>query len=108
MVIKEIDEKGIVYVDEAGEELFLDLKACNENWLAYRKRTEALSDEEVIALRGQDKTVGHRNASNGDTCFIEFFSRPFMRIEFSKFEKDQFNQWRDAVWESGWTTWDLS
>ena len=40
MMIKKVTSKGIYYVNQFGEDSFLDFKECNKNWLKYKARQE--------------------------------------------------------------------
>lgn len=108
MYIEKTTPDGIYYTNDVGEKIFIDFKLCNENWLAYRKRTETLSDEQIAHLRGKDKIVGRRKA-DAKPAFIEFFTRPFTRLEFHFPEKEnEFNLISNNIRLNGWITLDLS
>ena len=108
MFVEKTTAEGIQFVDTFGSSLFLSFNECNENWLAYRKRTEFLNDEQVNNLRGKDRTIGQRNADTTKN-FIEFFTRPFIRFEFDNPEQvDAYRNLRDTIQTYGWTTHDLS
>ena len=79
VTIKTLSSTSIV-----GEEIIVNFKECNENWIAYRKRKNAWTEEEYERFRNQSKCVGQR-----DICakppYFEFFTRPFTKVEL----KDQ-------------------
>ena len=99
--IKEMNKNGIYYVNRCGVEKFVDFKECTENWITHQKR------------RGENhsifspKYVGQRNIT-GNPMFIEFFTKPFTRIEFQENDKQKFIILRDKLIEFGWETLDLS
>lgn len=108
MVIEKTTPEGINYLNNSGQKVFLDFNECNENWLAYRKRTESLSDEKVEELREKDRTVGQRDITVNPS-FIEFFTRPFTRFEFTNPEQiDDFRHLQKSIQTNGWATFDLS
>jgi hypothetical protein len=111
--IKNITPNGITYINELGEDNFIDFKKCNENWIQYRKRTENLNDETVEQIKKSDRYVGQRNICS-DHKFIEFFTYPkFTRFEFQETAERQdseklFSNLKNSITLAGWTTLDLS
>jgi hypothetical protein len=103
--ILSITSKGINYIDETGDKKFIDFNVCNQNWIAYRQRTENLNDPSNIV---KDNCVGQRDIC-ANPIFIEFFTRPFTRFEFSGLEsKKAFSSVVKEILSAGWNTIDLS
>lgn len=108
MKIRKVTPLGIDYIDPAGNRSFLCFHECQRNWMAHRKRTEQLSEEQMGRFSQTDKTIGQREVC-AHHCYIEFFARPFVRFEFRyPEEKLDYERLRDAVWAAGWRTNDLS
>jgi hypothetical protein len=107
MKIRKITSLGVDYLDDVGNLASVNFQECHKNWMAYRKRKEGLSELQVASLASRDKIIGQREI-RGSVCYIEFFTRPFVRFEFrSPEEQKQYAQLRDAIWEAGWQTNDL-
>ena len=80
------------------------MTAMKIGWLIGK---ENLSEDEISRLKERDKIVGQRDSD--PECFIEFFTRPFLRFEFETAEEKVIYHWAwRAVWESGWKTIDWS
>lgn len=108
MTINEISVEGVCFINDLGQKSFISFFECNENWLAYRKRTESLSDGQVAELRGKERIVGQRNVDLAQSC-IEFFTRPFTKFSFNTPEQiEEYRNLRNAITLYGWTTFDLS
>ncbi|MEH7299992.1 hypothetical protein [Neobacillus drentensis] len=103
--IQRITVEGIRYIEVTGDSVFIDFKKCNDHWLQYRGRTENLTNEEIQDLMIKDKTIGQRDGE-ANPPYFEFFTKPFTRIEFNS--KNSFQQLRDSITASGWSTIDLS
>lgn len=58
MVIERIISEGIYYSTAIGQKRFCSFKECNENWLAYRKRTENINDKQISYLRWKGLIIG--------------------------------------------------
>ena len=112
-IIKNITTEGLLYIDETGQEGFVDFKHCNDNWIQYRKRTEQLNDISVDDLKKHDICVGQRDTC-AQPCFIDFFTHPkFTRFEFKEISSSEelgysFNRLQQAIIAAGWNTLDLS
>ncbi len=107
MKIRKITSLGVDYLDDVGNLASVNFQECHKNWMAYRKRKEGLSELQVASLASRDKIIGQREI-RGSVCYIEFFTRPFVRFEFRyPEEQKQYAQLRDAIWEAGWQTNDL-
>ncbi|WP_312470109.1 hypothetical protein [Neobacillus sp.] len=103
--IQGVTVEGVRYINELGESRIIDFKECNQNWIQYRRRTENLKDDEIREVIRKDKTIGQRD-SDAEPAYFEFFTRPFTRIEFES--KNAFQQFRDTIAATGWSTIDLT
>ncbi|MFD7522615.1 hypothetical protein [Paenibacillus chitinolyticus] len=111
-IIETLTVDGLVYNDENGINKRIDFKQCHENWVQYRRRTENLTDEMTDEVRKTDFCIGQRDFT-ASPPYIEFFTKPFTRIEFeiSADEKDlqiELSRWKREIVSAGWTTIDLS
>ena len=108
MIVESMFEGGVCCLCNSGKKVIINFNECNKNWLSYRKRLEHLSDEQMEIITKHDKTVGQRDIRNNSRC-IEFFTKPFTKIEFSFPEKiSEYEKLRDFIHEQGWSTIDLS
>lgn len=111
--LKDITSEGIAYINEAGEDCFVDFKKCNEGWIEYRIKTEKLADDVIKEVKKRDKCVGQRNSCS-DPRFIEFFTYPkFTRFAFKESEQcpnpeKSFSEFKNKIILAGWVTLDLS
>ncbi|MEH7299996.1 hypothetical protein [Neobacillus drentensis] len=103
--IQGITVEGVRYVGESGESRFIDFRECNQNWIQYRSRTENFKNDEIQEDIRKDKTIGQRDIG-ANPPYFEFFTRPFTRIEFES--KNAFEQFRDTIGTTGWSTIDLT
>lgn len=91
----------LCYRDESGEEIIVNFKTCNENWMKYKHRVN-YSD------KNPDVIVGQRDICS-KPCFIELFTKPFTRITFDGVDaSDRFRYWNEEIQKAGWATIDLS
>jgi hypothetical protein len=114
--ISRIDQQGLCYIDEQGNECFIDFETCRRNWVIYVNTSGEFVGKN-ISLRDTN-CVGWRSIV-GKPPNIEFFSEPRTRFEFSlklwerilglnkRFYKD-FHQLQKQIIDAGWTTMDLS
>ncbi|MFS0837436.1 hypothetical protein [Paenibacillus sp. 1P03SA] len=111
-IIENLSVDGLVYKDENDKSNRIDFKQCHENWIQYRKRTENLTEEMAAEIRKTDTRIGQRDFT-ANPPYIEFFTKPFTRIEFtiSADKKDlqtELSRWKSEIVSGGWTTIDLS
>ena len=105
--VKELRQDGIVYVDDAGNEQFIDFEACYQRYLAWQLRPEYLeamktlnqmTDErfEAYVHRLKDprwrfiadrNILGDRNINDEyireGSPYFKFYTDPSIRIEFA-------------------------
>jgi len=131
--IKEVRQEGIVYVDYAEQEQFIDFDQCYQNYLRKRltpeahKRSQELNpsmpeDYDSYCTRIRKwKEVGLRNSiglnftdgeANYGLPYFEFHTIPPVRIEFDTPEKyNAFeHEFLKAAWleKSQWDTFDMT
>lgn len=101
----EVTSETLRYNSKTCEEIIVNFKECNENWIAYNKRINTWSDEEYEQFRNQSKCIGQR-----DVCakppYFEFFTRPFTKVELKN--QKEFLELQNIIRDVGWTTFDLS
>src|SRR5258706_15551861 len=118
--IKNITADGLWYVDETGNDLFIDFSACYGNYLQmvtspeYFERMKELNpqskwDEESIQKYIKRRTawreVAKRNILGppwADGPYIEFHTEPPTRFDFSS--EDEFRNARYEIERYGWGT----
>ena len=99
--VKETRQDGIVYIDNEGDEQFIDFEVCYQNYLQRRLSPEAIeSYKKANNLTDDDlpeyfehlknwQVIGGRNYS-GDRSgsgeyslpYLDFFVQPTIRVEF--------------------------
>ena len=124
--VKETRQDGIVYVDNEGNEQFIDFEVCYQNYLKRRlspqeiesyKELNNKTDSDVPAYidglkkwrRIADRNILGDGIGNGEygSPYFEFYTQPRVRIEFEN---------QDKLWEMRhklerefrWRTFDLT
>ncbi len=116
--ILEIIPNGIIYIDENGNEGFIDLVECYHNYLKRQLAPEYIEKVRHLNHWGDDekkleryikqvkerKEVGKRGLLE-DPPFICFYTEPPVCFEFDSFEEAKSIEIQ--VWEAGgWHTFD--
>jgi len=129
--VKELRQDGIVYLDDAGNEQFIDFETCYQRYLAWQLHPEHLEamkirsqmtddalDEYVQRLKNPRwKYIANRNVLGNQDIkgsfidkgapYFEFYSAPAIRIEFAT--QDELWQMREKLEHTfKWRTNDLS
>lgn len=99
---------GLEYIDEDGKHQYIDFRVCNKSWIQNH-----VSDRDEISSFDR-KCVGWRKV-DAEPPYIEFFTEPPTRFEFSIDEHDgkrdadiNFYELRAQLSKARWTTIDLS
>jgi hypothetical protein len=117
--IQEVTAEGIRYVDDSGNEQFIDFEACYQNYVRRRTSaehwegfkqlnhlTDADWDDHVEWVKSH-KLVGARNILGcGGSPFLEFYTEPPTRFEFTVL--DEFHRVCYLMRKVGWHTNDLT
>jgi hypothetical protein len=107
--IQRVTGEGLFYLDDAGEEQFIDFAACHEQDLTEYLRHEH-SPERIEKRKTVWRYVAARDimghAFLRDIPCIQFYTDPPTLFEFEA--KDAFNHIRYAIEKVGWRTYDLS
>jgi hypothetical protein len=120
--IKEVTPQGIIYLDDNGEEKFIDFAGCHENYVRrmttpeYWERhkqmnrlTDADWDDHMEQVKSsgfvadRDVTGGFHKAGGP---YIEFYTKPSTRFVFAS--EEEFQNVRVAISRARWQTFDLS
>jgi hypothetical protein len=120
-----IGNDGLKYIDEHGNEKFIDFRECRNSWVKHMNESENYVDcngEPVRNVSENDTTcVAHRNWL-AEKPYYEFFTSPRIRFEITLKKKifDALNKnWKGRYYKifcnirfsidnSGWSTFDLS
>jgi hypothetical protein len=119
--IRKVTPEGVVYLDENGDEQFIDFAACYKNYFTRRTSPE----EWEVIKKVNNKTdvdwewyvervkrwreVGGRQILTpplADGPYIEFHTEPSTRFKFET--EQEFQKVRNAIGRTGWKTGDLS
>lgn len=107
--IQTVTPQGVVFVDEDEEEGFINFAACYDAYLARRTRSRI---RRWFIKRGWVrvpwKEGGQRDngAMQGTPPVITFYTDPPARFTFVSLE--DYEKARNAIWQAGWQTFDLS
>ncbi len=124
-LIQNITESRLTYLDENGEENFIDFALCYKNYLKRYLSPENLAEiknnktdeelEKYIERRKAWREIAVRNilgarvesqAWRSSVPYIEFYTDPPTLFEFT--EQEDFQKIRWAIEKAGWKTFDLS
>lgn len=109
-----INEQGVHYLNEQDIEQFIDFNICRKNWVLFVSSGEDFKGKNIT----EDDTncVGQRDMFNIPP-YIEFFTNPRTRFEFSEGWLDQlfhrqkhhsdFLKFQQAISNAGWATFDM-
>ncbi|MEO0563780.1 MAG: hypothetical protein AAF125_16870 [Chloroflexota bacterium] len=125
--IRQIDDEGLTYIAETGEEQRIDFQVCYENYLAPKLTNEAYEgfkkinasrkdtyDDYVERVRGW-REIARRNifgdgisrdgvAFDGGLPWILFHTIPPKLFTFT--DKESFRDVLARISQAGWHTWD--
>lgn len=99
--VKQVRQDGIVYIDNAGDEQFIDFELCYQNYLEQRLSSEGIESYKILNHKTDDdipehiervknwRAVADRNVLGADFMggansppYFEFYAKPRIRIEF--------------------------
>ena len=122
--IRDIKAEGLTYVDDEGNEKFIDFAVCLDNYFRkvtsaqYIERMKELNpqsqwDEEgiknYIASRRRWREIANRCVLGkpwSDGPFVEFHTEPSIRFDFDT--EEEYGHARSHIERFGWKTFDLS
>jgi hypothetical protein len=105
--IQSIDQAGIRFTDDQGNQQFIDFAICRTNWLRHINRT--LDEMSPKSADWHQRCVGRRNII-GTPPYIEFLTDPPTRFEFDSGQpnQDDYRAMRTQLEHAGCTTFDES
>jgi hypothetical protein len=122
--IQSITADGLVYLNDSGDEEFIDFSACYSYYFKratspeYIERLKDLNpqtqwdDERVkkyVERRTKWREIALRNIIGdpwGTAPYLEFYTEPCIRFEFAT--EDEYRETRYLIEQYGWRTHDLS
>ena len=123
--VKQMDKTSITYVDDNGDEQFIDFEACYQQYLERRLNPKAIENmknanndfdlEKYIKRTKTWKEIGKRNFEGDywltktkiDSPFIQFHSVPMIILKFK--DKDEYGVYQSKIeHEYGWHTFDMT
>lgn len=104
--VKEVRQDGIVYIDDAGDEQFIDFELCYQNYLKQQLSPESIESYKALNNKTDDdvpehiertknwRAIADRNVLGDDFMsgannppYFEFYTKPRVRIEFKNRER---------------------
>jgi hypothetical protein len=119
--IKHITPEGITYLDDEGNEQFIDFAACYANYVKqktspeYWERIKQLNNftdadwERYVQRIKSFKEIGNRNVLEmpwADGPYIEFHTDPPIRFKFDT--QEEYRKVISAIRHTDWITFDQS
>ena len=119
--IKDVTPEGITYLDNDGNEQFIDFAQCHTNYVQKKTSpeywekmkqlnnwTDANWESYIEEVKGW-KEIGKRNILEmpwGDGPYIEFHTEPSIRFKFAS--KEEYGKVMTAIMQTEWKTFDQS
>jgi hypothetical protein len=104
--IKCVTPQRVEYLDESGQECFVDLEECVRNWVQYCNENK----DEFVWLTSEDsaaawnsRCVGQRDLLD-DPPWVEFTNKRRTRLEFGSYEEAY--ELLEPLGKAGWHTFD--
>jgi hypothetical protein len=107
--VTSVTQQRVEYLDEAGQEQFVDLEQCARNWARSSKDPEqefslVPGASAESAATWNSRCVGQRGAL-GDTPWVEFMNERHTRFEFGTYEAI-YADLLGPLAKAGWQTFD--
>lgn len=104
--VTSVSQRRVEYLDEAGQERFIDLEQCARNWVRYYHEHEqdfVWVDSAESAATWNSRCVGQRGALD-DPPWVEFMNERRTRFEFASCEA--ISALLGPLSKAGWHTFD--